>query len=58
MWSWPVNTTSTPYCSNSGPQLLRTLMSLPKDAMPFAHEYGAWCRKTNFQLRVWSRAVF
>jgi len=27
-------------------------MLLPKDALPLAHEYGAWCRKTNFQVAV------
>jgi hypothetical protein len=47
-----MNTMSTPYCSNSGPQALRTPKSLPNDTLPLAHEYGAWCRKTNFHCAV------
>ena len=43
---------STPYCSNRWFQLLRTLVVLPIANRPVAHEYGAWCRKTNFHLRV------
>jgi len=43
---------STPYHSKSGPQFVRTVELLPIEAMPFAHEYGVWCRKTNFHWRV------
>jgi hypothetical protein len=47
-----VNTTSTWFCSKIGPHVFRTVVLLPIDAMPLAHEYGVWWRNTNFQRRV------
>jgi hypothetical protein len=38
MWSWPVKTMSTPVDSKIGPQLLRTVVLLPIEKMPLAHE--------------------
>src|SRR5262245_14183868 len=43
---------STWFCSKIGPQVFRTVVLLPIEANPLAHEYGGWWKKTNFHFRV------